>query len=578
MRTKKIAIKPFLETIAAYCNPLSNTQLKEVIFSLAKDIPTSQRADFLDKIKTYLPDSGSIKIRKIAPIEKILEDIEALKEDIEERIEAIEDGSYWDDPEAWDYEYDYDENPDLISEDQIDALASFFGEAENLFIDDRLDDARKVYQALFGMIEAFRESADVSLADTVDIREARARYCRCVYETVKESEKLHVFAGAMDIDWIDRYEANRNEYNEDYPLLQDVIDASVDEMKYLDDFLPAWRKTLEKKWTKVRTAVLLLEAVHHLEGLDGVSRLARKWKNKQPAGYLYWLDILKKQAELENIIAVSVEGLKVLRQGRPRERVARFLVDAAAEAGDPAKLLEGKRGCFFSNPNDQNLLDWLAEAARQDKRAGELNKAIAFLKSKKAGDPDEQGLYIKCLLMAGRLNDAFVITKGEKSVGWSYGSNAGIVFGAVLSALTDHNERATTTQELFRGYANQRSIYSNMFEVEDGIDACFHKEIIAGLGQKKLKTAKRDEYIAWAEKIGKRRINHIVSNKHRNAYARAAQVLGSLAETYRVMARDDKAKRLLHHFYNEKYNRFSAFRREVKTVVSASDLLKNLDF
>jgi hypothetical protein len=102
--------------------------------------------------------------------------------------------------------------------------------------------------------------------------------------------------------------------------------------------------------------------------------------------------------------------------------------------------------------------------------------------------------------------------------------------------------------------------------------------IYRSLGQKKLKTAKRDEYIAWAEKIGKRRINHIVSNKHRNAYARAAQVLGSLAETYRVMARDDKAKRLLHHFYNEKYNRFSAFRREVKTVVSASDLLKNLDF
>jgi hypothetical protein len=216
------------------------------------------------------------------------------------------------------------------------------------------------------------------MAHAVDIREARARYSRCVYETVKESEKLLVFAGAMDIDWIGRYEANRNEYNEDYPLLQDIIDASVGEMKNLDDFLPAWRKTLEKKWTKVRTAVLLLEAVHHLEGLDGVSRLARKWKNKQPAGYLYWLDILKKQAELENIIAVSVEGLKVLRQGRPRERVARFLIDAAAEVGDPAKLLEGKRGCFISSPNDKNLLGWLAEAARQEKRASELNKAIAF--------------------------------------------------------------------------------------------------------------------------------------------------------------------------------------------------------
>ncbi len=90
MRTKKIAIKPYLETIAAYCNPLTNTQLKQVIFTLAKDIPTAQRADFLDKIKTSLPDSDSIKIRKIAPIEIMLEDIEALKEGIEERIEACE--------------------------------------------------------------------------------------------------------------------------------------------------------------------------------------------------------------------------------------------------------------------------------------------------------------------------------------------------------------------------------------------------------------------------------------------------------------------------------------------------------
>jgi hypothetical protein len=517
-------------------------------------------------------------MREIAPIEKILEDMEALKEDIEERIEAIEDGDYWDDPEAWDADYDYDENPDLISADQIDELASFFVEAENLFLDDRLADALKVYQALFGLIEAFRELADLSLADAVDIREARARYCRCIYETVKESEKLPMFAAAMDIDWVSPYEANQNEYNEDYPLLQDVIDASVGEMKHLDTFLPAWRKTLEKKWDKVRAAVLLLEAVHHLEGLESVSKLARKWKNKQPAGYLYWLDILEKQAELENIIAVSVEGLKTLQFGRPRERLARFLIDAAAEVGDPIKLLDGKRECFFTSPNDQNLLDWLAEAARQDKRAGELTKAIGFLKSKAAGAPDEQGLYIKCLLMAGRLNDAFGIAKGEKSVGWSYGSNAGIVFGAVLSALTDHNEKATTIQALFRGYANQRSIYSSIFAVEDGMGACFHKEIIAGLRKEKLKTTRRDEYLAWAEKIGKSRINHIVSNKYRNAYARAAHVLGSLVETYRVVDRDDKANRLLHHFYYDKYNRFSAFRKEVKTVVSASELLKNMDF
>ena len=249
MRTKKIAIKPYIETIAAYCDTLTISQLKEVIFSLAKDIPTSQRADFLAKIKTSLPDGSSGEVRKIAPIEKILEDIEELKEDIEERIEAIEDGYYWDDPEAWDNDYDYDENPDLISEDQIDELSSFFGEAESLFFGNRLEDARKVYQVLFGLIEAFRESADLSIGDAVNIREARARYCRCVYETVRESEKLHEFAGAMDIDWVSPYEANQNRYNEDYPLLQDVIDASVGEMKNLDTFLPASSYDDSLGWT-----------------------------------------------------------------------------------------------------------------------------------------------------------------------------------------------------------------------------------------------------------------------------------------------------------------------------------------
>ena len=219
----------------------------------------------------------------------------------------------------------------------------------------------------------------------------------------------------------------------------------------------------------------------------------------------------------------------------------------------------------------------MAEATRQDDQTGELNEAIGFLKLIEAQGTDEQGIYIKCFLMAGRSNDVFAISKGEKSVGWSYGSNAGIVSGAVLSALTDHSEKATTVQELFRGYANQRSIYSNMFSVEYGMDG-FDKEIIMGLVQEKLSKAKRDEYLAWVEKIGKRRIDHIVSNKYRNAYDRAAQVLCSLAELFMVMDRDDRAKRLLRHYYNDKYNRFSAFKREVKKVMGSSALLKNLNF
>lgn len=90
--------------------------------------------------------------------------------------------------------------------------------------------------------------------------------------------------------------------------------------------------------------------------------------------------------------------------------------------------------------------------------------------------------------------------------------------------------------------------------------------------------AKKPKYLTWAEKIGKSRIEHIVSNKYRRADERASQMLGSLSETYAAMGQKNKAVKILHKYYSEKYNRFSAFRREVKAVVMDSELLNNSGF
>ena len=102
-------------------------------------------------------------------------------------------------------------------------------------------------------------------------------------------------------------------------------------MADLDSFLREWQKVLSKRALKGRSSVLLLEAVNRLEGISGVSRLAKKWKNSQPQGYLFWLDILKGENNHPEIIAVSKEGLKALKKGKFRERVAIFLIDAAGE-------------------------------------------------------------------------------------------------------------------------------------------------------------------------------------------------------------------------------------------------------
>jgi len=576
MKKTKIALKPYLDKIAQHCSALSTEELTGVIISLAKDVPTSARVQFLEKIESCLPGRKPAPVSEVEPLEQILDDIEALKENIEERIDAIEDGSYWDDPDDWGHDNYYDEEPDYISEDQLNELESFFEAAEDLFMDDRLEDARKVYNALFTLISYVKQNTYFSLGHEIDIREARARYCRCVYETSNMDKRLHEFTTAMEIDVSVPYD--ENEYDENYPLLQDVIDARPDEMADMESFLPAWKNVLATKQTKGRAAVLLLETVNRLEGIDGMSRLAKKWKNKQPQGYLFWLNILKGENDQKGIVKVGTEGLKALKQGRFRERVSEFIIDAAGKLNDTKVLLMGRRERFFSKVNDQNLLDLVREAIKQDERDKEFGKVINHFKSQKTMNGDQKTLYVKALLMAGQLHDAFDMAKKEKSVGWSYHSNAGVVFGSVLSVLSDHSEKADTIKTLLKGYANQRCVYSERFSVADEKAASFYEEIISGLKQKKIAEANKTEYFKWANRIGKSRIEHIVSNKHRRAYARAAQVLGSLAEAYTAMGQKNKAAKILHKYYNEKYNRFSAFRREVKAVVTDSNLLKNSEF
>ncbi len=293
---------------------------------------------------------------------------------------------------------------------------------------------------------------------------------------------------------------------------------------------------------------------------------------------MFWLDILKQENDPKGIIEVGTEGLKALKEGRFRERVAKFVIDAAEKLNDTKMLLMGRRERFFSHTSDKNLLDLVDEAIRQNVKARELGAVINHFKPLKSMDDDQKALYMKTLLMAGQLGTAFAMAKKEKSVGWSYHSNAGVVFGSVLSVLAGYSEKAGTIKTLLEGYANQRSVYSERFSVDAEMGTSFYEEIISGLKQKKFTKAKRTEYLAWAEKIGKSRIEHIVSNKHRRAYERAAQVLGSLAEAYAAMGQKSKALKILHKYYNEKYNRFSAFRREVNAVVKASDLLRNSGF
>lgn len=250
------------------------------------------------------------------------------------------------------------------------------------------------------------------------------------------------------------------------------------------------------------------------------------------------------------------------------------LTRAGEQTKDPESILEGKREQFCSTPHDSRLGLLIEEADRQQVKEEELESALRFL------DPEvKQGkLKVKILLMLGRIDDAYKLVRKEKPLGWSSGGTGiGVFFGGVLTALTHALPKGVTIHGLLKRYVSFSGGYYFLPIVGEsgkGTKDRILQEIVQGLSNVSLTDAKKKKWFRFAENLGGKRIDAIVSNKHRQAYERAAQVLGSLMEG-RLLNDDARgAKRLLNTYRNEKYNRYSAFRREVDAVLTSSEILR----
>ncbi len=73
MKKAKIALKPYLDTISGYCDTLSNEELTNIIIGLAKEVSTSGRVKFLEKIQTCLPDTSLVIAPDTNSVEEIIE-------------------------------------------------------------------------------------------------------------------------------------------------------------------------------------------------------------------------------------------------------------------------------------------------------------------------------------------------------------------------------------------------------------------------------------------------------------------------------------------------------------------------
>lgn len=584
MKKKLLALKPYLETVETHCSRLSKQEIAEVILGLARAVPSGQRPAFLDTIDRLSREHPPVVVH-----EEILKQIEALKGEIRERIVSIEDGTYYEDHYQEErrcgsqYYDDYDDEfPDTLSEDQTDELESLFEKAAQLFLSGQLAAAREVYAALFRLLEDPNEEggeADYSISDyalDVEMREARARYCRCVYETTPLPERAAAVLAAMNPQarLIGRFDVYKNHH----PMLSEVMDCLPGELPEWEQFLPQWGEELGRH-SSDRADMLLLEAVHLLEGLEGVGSQVRGWADRQPRAWLFWIRLLALDDDWNAVAGIAEEALAVVTQHEYRALVAEKLVEAGAKINRPELVLKGKRETFLALPEESHLLRLIEEADRQNLKDEELEGALAFISSKKK---TEETLLVKLLLMTGRMAAAFDQARDIRALGWSYGESAGaVLFGAVLSLLClDRMEAAVTIQSVLRRYAdsNHRSYViedNGEEEAEDRTqpETGISEEILKGLRRVNVSEDEKNTYMKWALKIGRRRIEQIVSNQHRGAYDRAAEVLGALAECFLLNGEEENSRRIIDEYRNQRFNRYSAFRRELDSLIDASGLL-----
>jgi hypothetical protein len=316
--------------------------------------------------------------------------------------------------------------------------------------------------------------------------------------------------------------------------------------------------------------LLRLEAIEFMKGLEGVAELAQS--TQEPLSYLFWIEkLIEKQAWAE-VALVAQKALDVLSQSDYRASVADSLILAGKNQDDLPLVLKGKQEKFFSHPDDSTLLHWINEAETQEARTGALKQASKFLYKKR----QLSSLYIKVSLMAGEIDKAFVRVSKVKAFGWSSDENpAGIVFAAILIALLPRKQQVTPLLQAILEYYSRSYSYETTIAKDSEKETSLIAQIIQGLRGRQWPAAQRKLWLEWAENIGKQRVEHIVSNKYRKAYQRAAEILGALAEYFILSGKQDYGVSIIVHYRDVQFNHYSAFRREVDSVVKNSNWLRD---
>lgn len=578
-----LSLKEFISELDGRLEKLSHQELKEIIRGHALNLAPRERGEYLDRFVHPKKPKGSRKSTELT-----MTDGEFLLREIEAFGKRAENYQY---TTGWGWDDEYGEERAWGDDSWVSEIDSLFEGINDFYEAGDYALARKAYEKLFEIYLGGSEEGKFSGHDQdemieTDLEETGLKYLHSIYMSEKPlSRPEALLHGITNLSYLSRE-----------GTIHGVIDLSMDDLPELDQFGEQWIEYLKKQKEDRIVTPLLKEAVRLFEGTKGLETLALEKGHQFPGAYVEWLEALKKDKNYREMIRVSRLGLEKLSDRLViKARIADYLHEAANQLDQKDLIEESLKEAVYASPSLSRLLTLLDHAKTTEQKVDYLNGALArFTKIRKRTEkrdlletdfnrsPDlyqnqvPENLEVYSYLLKGDYSQATSIMSASKSLGWSSGGSPNaILVPFFLYVRWDHGKKLTTNIiELWKDATDVPISFGTYFQedsVPGDLGKRFRLHLENVLKEFPIPEKERDEYFLAAEKAALKRVDAIVSEKHRQSYWKAGQLLLALAETYWSHGEANKGQKLLNRF-KEKYNRHHAFKTELQKAANKSKI------
>jgi hypothetical protein len=379
--------------------------------------------------------------------------------------------------------------------------------------------------------------------------------------------------------------------------MEGIINVSLDELPDLDRFGKDWVAFLKKQKASAVASRLLREGVRLFEGSRGLEILAREKGDQFPGSYVEWLTSLKRERAYVKMIEAAQLGLKNLPSHLEiRATIADYLLEAARERNRRDLGREALKQALYASPSLARLLNPLDVAKGPAERVNLIREARSrfheierrrrprsasydFTRSADLAESHvPEYLEICCFLLMGDYEEVASLMVKAKPLGWTFGqTHSALAVPFFLHARWNPKRSlAANMNELWKEATESRMLVDGFSCAWDGRSAGelgirFRTHLDNTLHEKSPDEKDLQRYFLQAERAATRRVDAIVGEKHRGSYWKAAQLLLAVAETWWSNDRREKGEALIQSF-RTKYNRHSAFQRELKLATRKSGI------